>query len=333
MFMHHKDWFLKFDFTAPAVRRGLPITHFICRMELQDILVNAVGHHILSNKSKVVDFVEDYNKVTVILENGMQYEGDILVGADGIRSEVRSKLFGAQEAKYSDYTCYTGLTNIVPPCIDSIGYQVFLGMNRYFAVADVGNGKMQWYAFVKESPSTTDPPGGEKERLLKLFCGWCNEVVMLISETPGHLILRRNIYDIDMIYSWGNGRVTLVGDAAHAMQPNLGQGGCMAIEDCYQLILELDKVVKSGSDHFLLNQIVSALKRYEKKRMLRVSIVHAVNRMASRMVFFYQPYMEFGFGLVNNLALPHPAFHVVIAFLQISLPQFMSWTLTGHWLW
>ncbi|XP_059651795.1 zeaxanthin epoxidase, chloroplastic-like isoform X2 [Cornus florida] len=326
-------WFLKFDLLTPAVRRGLPITQVICRMELQDILVNAVGHHIVSNKSKVVDFVEDCNKVTVILENGTQYEGDILVGADGIRSEVRSKLFGSQEAKYSDYTCYSGLMNFVPPYIDSIGYRVFLGLNRYFVASDVGKGKMQWYAFHKESPINTDPPGGEKERLLKLFCGWCNDVITLISETPEHMILQRDIYDRDMIYSWGNGRVTLVGDAAHAMQPNLGQGGCMAIEDCYQLILELDRVVHGGSDHCLLNQIASALKRYEKKRMFRVSIVHAVSRMASKMIFFYQPYMEFGFGPLHNLALvPHPVIHVVRAFLQICLPQFMTWTITGHWL-
>lgn len=68
---------------------------------------------------------------------------------------------------------------------------------------------------------------------MDLFGKWCNEVITLISDTPEDMILQRDIYDRDMIYTWGIGRVTLIGDAAHPMQPNLGQGGCMAIEVGY----------------------------------------------------------------------------------------------------
>ncbi|KAG4981596.1 hypothetical protein JHK84_035173 [Glycine max] len=75
-------------------------------MALQDILVNAVGSNILRNKSKVVDFIQEPSKIRVILENGEHHDGDILIGADGIWSEVRSKLFGRQEANYSGLTCY-----------------------------------------------------------------------------------------------------------------------------------------------------------------------------------------------------------------------------------
>ncbi|XP_028067885.1 zeaxanthin epoxidase, chloroplastic-like [Camellia sinensis] len=330
------EWFTKFDLLTPAVSRGLPITQVICRIALQDILVNAVGQDIVSNNSKVVDFVEDSNKVKVILEDGRQYEGDVLVGADGIRSKVRSKLFGAKPANYSNYTCYSGLTNFVPPYIDTVGYRVFLGLNQYFVASDVGRGKMQWYAFHKEAPMNDDPPGGKKVRLLELFGSWCSDVVTLISETPEDMILQRYIYDRDMIYSWGIGRVTLLGDAAHPMQPNLGQGGCMAIEDCYQLMLELDKVAESGSDVCLSNEIVSALKRYEKKRMVRVNVVHTMSRMASKMLASYRPFMDFGSGPLSHLStwqLRHPAIPVARIFLQIFLPQYMIWMIAGHGLW
>lgn len=169
-----------------------------------------------------------------------------------------------------------------------------------------------------------------------MFGHWCKEVVELISETQEDMILRRDIYDRDMIYTWGIGRVTLLGDAAHPMQPNLGQGGCMAIEDCYQLILELDKVVKSGLDFQQSNEISTMLRRYEKKRMFRISTVHAASRMASKALTAYRPYMEFGSGSLSYISSPKitkPSVLVVRAFLQIFMPQFMIWMMAGHGFW
>lgn len=71
---------------------------------------------------------------------------------------------------------------------------------------------------------------GKKERLLKIFGGWCDNVIDLLVATDEDAILRRDIYDRPPTFSWGRGRITLLGDSVHAMQPNLGQGGCMAIE-------------------------------------------------------------------------------------------------------
>ncbi|KAM1064670.1 hypothetical protein ACFX15_028125 [Malus domestica] len=338
---HSGEWITKFDLSSPALSEGLPLTIIICRMALQDILVNAVGTEIVRNKSKVVDFIQDPSKVTAILEGGEQFDGDVLVGADGIWSTVRSKLFGRQEAKYSSYASYSGVTNFVPPYIDSVAYRIFIGLNQCFVATDVGGGKVQWFANHRDQPISNEPPQGtlisptflcRKKMLLEIFGNWCPEVVAIIQETAESTILRRAIYDRDMIYTWGTGRVTLLGDAAHPMQPNLGQGGCMAIEDCYQLIHELDQASKTESDVQMSDEIVLALRRYVKKRLWRVGIVHAASRMASRMLESYQPYIKFRTGPLAHLLtrqITHPAIPLFRAFLQFFMPKFMAWMIAG----
>ncbi|PKA56097.1 Zeaxanthin epoxidase, chloroplastic [Apostasia shenzhenica] len=326
-------WYIKFDTYTPAVERGLPVTRVISRMALQQILARAVGHDIIMNDSNVVDFVDDGNKVTVILENGQQYEGDLLVGADGIWSKVRRILFGYTDASYSGYTCYTGIADFVPPDIDIVGYRVFLGHKQYFVSSDVGAGKMQWYAFHKEPPGGSDVQNGKKERLLKIFCGWCDNVIDLINATEEEVILRRDIYDRIPISTWGKGRVTLLGDAVHAMQPNMGQGGCMAIEDSYQLALELEKAWKNSIDNGKPMDVASPLKRYEEERRLRVAIIYGMARMAAIMASTYRPYLGVGLGplsFLTKLKIPHPGRVGGRFFIKYAMPLMLNWVLGGN---
>ncbi|POO02807.1 Zeaxanthin epoxidase [Trema orientale] len=326
-------WYVKFDTFTPAAERGLPVTRVISRMSLQQILARAVGEEIIMNESNVVNFEDHGDKVTVILENGQRYEGDLLVGADGIWSKVRKNLFGQTEAIYSDYTCYTGIADFVPADIETVGYRVFLGHKQYFVSSDVGAGKMQWYAFHKEPPGGVDGPNGKKERLLKIFEGWCENVTDLIVATEEDVILRRDIYDRTPTLTWGKGRVTLLGDSIHAMQPNMGQGGCMAIEDGYQLALELDKAweesIKSGTPI----DVVSSLKRYENARRLRVAIIHGMARMAALMASTYKAYLGVGLGPLSFLTkfrIPHPGRVGGRFFIDIAMPLMLNWVLGGN---
>lgn len=326
------SWYIKFDTFTPAAERGLPVTRVISRMTLQEILASAVGPDIIENSSNVVDFEDDGSSVTVTLEDGRKVQGDLLVGADGIRSNVRSKLFGSCEATYSGYTCYTGIADFIPPDIETVGYRVFLGHKQYFVSSDVGYGKMQWYAFYNEPAGGVDI-GGKKERLLKLFGSWCDGVIDLILATPEDMILRRDIYDRIPIFTWSKGRVTLLGDSAHAMQPNMGQGGCMAIEDGYRLALDLEKVWKQDSNEGKFVDITAALKSYENDRVLRVGAIHGMARMAAIMASTYKPYLGVGLGpleFLTKLKIPHPGRVGGRFFISLAMPIMLNWVLGGN---
>nr|XP_027193423.1 zeaxanthin epoxidase, chloroplastic-like isoform X2 [Cicer arietinum] len=313
--------------------RGLPVTRVISRMALQDILARAVGEDVIMNASNVVDFVDHGTKVTVVLENGQKFDGDLLVGADGIWSKVRTKLFGETEATYSGYTCYTGIADFVPPDIESVGYRVFLGHKQYFVSSDVGAGKMQWYAFHQEPAGGYDAPNGKKERLLKIFEGWCDNAIDLIVATEEVAILRRDIYDRTPTLTWGKGRVTLLGDSVHAMQPNMGQGGCMAIEDGYQLAWELDNAWQQSTKSASPIDIDSSLKRYERERRLRVAIIHGMARMAALMASTYKAYLGVGLGpleFLTKFRIPHPGRVGGMFLIDKVMPLMLNWVLGGN---
>ncbi|KAI3813355.1 hypothetical protein L1987_18076 [Smallanthus sonchifolius] len=327
------NWYIKFDTFTPAVERGLPVTRVISRMTLQKILAEAVGQDIIFNGSNVVNFEDHGEKVSVILEDGQRFEGDLLVGADGIWSKVRMNLFGPKDVTYSGYTCYTGIADFIPPDIDTVGYRVFLGHKQYFVSSDVGGGKMQWYAFHKEPAGGTDKPDGKKERLLQIFGGWCDNVVDLLLATDEEAILRRDIFDRTPKFTWGKGRVTLLGDSVHAMQPNLGQGGCMAIEDSYQLALELDKAWKQSTESGAPIDIISSLRRYEDARRIRVAVIHGLARMAAIMASTYKAYLGVGLGplsFLTNFRIPHPGRVGGRFFIDIGMPLMLSWVLGGN---
>ncbi|KAI3665710.1 hypothetical protein L6452_44340 [Arctium lappa] len=327
------NWYIKFDTFTPAVERGLPVTRVISRMTLQKILADAVGEDIILNGSNVVNFEDHGEKVSVTLENGQQFEGDLLVGADGIWSKVRKNLFGPKDVTYSGYTCYTGIADFIPPDINTVGYRVFLGHKQYFVSSDVGGGKMQWYAFHNEPAGGSDKPDGKKERLLEIFGGWCDNVVDLLLATDEDAILRRDIFDRSPKFTWGKGRVTLLGDSVHAMQPNLGQGGCMAIEDSYQLALELDKAWRQGTESGAPIDIVSSLRRYEDARRLRVAVIHGLARMAAIMASTYKAYLGVGLGplsFLTNFRIPHPGRVGGRFFIDIGMPLMLSWVLGGN---
>ena len=323
------DWFVSFPLKQCADFFNLPYTGVVDRPDLQEILLDecrALKPDFIKNGDGVVGYADDGETVTVQLGGGEKFDHDLLVGADGIWSAVRAQMYdegpvrGAspdglskQGCAYSGYTVFAG--EAVLPLADyyDVGYNVYIGPQRYFVKSDVGDGRVQWYAFCALPPgsakagdswdegSTSADQGRSVVDYIKgLHEGWTDEISFILDSTPAESVEQRDLYDRwpEFFRSWSKGRVVLVGDAVHPMMPNLGQGGCQAIEDAYELGKHLSAV--STFDEKASGAVVErALNDFYKDRVVRVAGVSLLSRLASDLIInaFDTPWNPWGDGL------------------------------------
>ena len=175
--------------------------------------------------------------------------------------------------------------------------------------------------------------GTRKERLMRIFGDWCDNVTDLIRATPEEDVLRRDIYDRPPIFQWVDGRVTLLGDAAHAMQPNQGQGGCMAIEDAFVLAEELERCFEgAAAAGATAKGVTASLRAYHSRRMMRAATIHGMARMAAFMASTYRTHLGEGMGpleALTRLRIPHPGRMAGRLAMLLSMPAVLDWVLGG----
>jgi len=279
------EWFATFDLQTPAEARSQRPSVVIDRPILQELLLKRVGSTVTKG-CEVIGCERREDGITALLANGERYDADLLIGSDGLRSKMRTVLNPDEGAPaWSGYTCFAAIAYTAPHDIAEVGYKVFLGRRKYFVSVDVGGGRIQWYAFLNIPPGSL-PEGMRTGRpaldfLGEEFEGWSSEVFDLLENTPLDEIEQRDLYDRPPQIAWSSGRVCLLGDAAHPMMPNLGQGGCMAIEDAFVLGRELRRVSHSR------DAIPLALKRYNQNRVLRAAAVQGMSRLSSAILFQY----------------------------------------------
>lgn len=183
---------------------------------------------------------------------------DIVVGADGIHSATRRALFGEEPLRYAGYTTWRGVTDLLPGDEEAIGE--YWGGDLRFGCVPIGAGRLYWFAVAIAPPDGRD---GDDPRadLLETFGEWPSNVRAIIGRTEGADILRTDTFDRPPSKKWGDGPVTLLGDAAHPMTPNLGQGGCQAVEDAVVLARLLAE----------LGPVEATLRAYERCRIPRAN--------------------------------------------------------------
>ncbi|MDB5313302.1 MAG: Zeaxanthin epoxidase [Gemmataceae bacterium] len=235
----------------------------IHRADLQSLLAEALGRDHLQLAAECVGFSQDATGATARFADGRQERGDVLVAADGIKSAVRKQLLGDEPLRYAGYTAWRGVGLIDRPEVP-LGVTVLaMGRGSQTGMLPIGGGRTYWFATANVPAGQTDPPGGHRAALLSRFKDWYAPIPAVIEATPEEAILRNDIHDRPPVKTWGDERVTLLGDAAHPTTPNMGQGACQAIESA----LVLAKCLAGATD------LPAALRVYEQARYERTALI------------------------------------------------------------
>ncbi|MNH98033.1 FAD-dependent urate hydroxylase [compost metagenome] len=232
---------------------------------------------------KLIGWEQDDNQVTAFFEDGSQATGDVLIGADGIHSSVREQILGNTLLRYSGYTAIRGISLFNDERYDGHiggGFEAW-GPGKRFGYSNLGQGRIFWFGAINSPAGSHLPKGERKQAALHHFQGWYDPIEAVITAAEEASILAHDIYDGKPATSWSKGRVTLLGDAAHPMMPNLGQGGAQAMEDAVVLGQCL-----STSAH---PNIETALIAYERLRIPRTTKVVRQSRMMGSMVQLENP--------------------------------------------
>lgn len=273
---------------APQFVQADNLGSCLLRPELQQILYEALPKGTVKTEHAFERYEEDNEMVQVSFQNGCTAVGHILVGADGLYSSVRAALEDKDRLEpplYSGMCCWRGAFDGAGlPLDEQYSWAEFWGRGNRFGYFDVGSGRFSFYAFANTAPGGTDEgEGGALNALRSRFSNYASPIPAILDALVNQTIYRDDIYDREPLgQAWGSGRVTLIGDAAHPVQPNLGQGGCMAIEDAFELAKQLSTTQKAESISHLLRQ-------FEASRCERVARVFKTSRQVGQLGQAEQP--------------------------------------------
>jgi 2-polyprenyl-6-methoxyphenol hydroxylase-like FAD-dependent oxidoreductase len=253
--------------------------YIVHRADLQNILLDAAGEGTVRLGHQLNGFSQDANGVRLRFANRPEETAEILIGADGIQSIVREALVPGSKPRYEGHTAWRGITEFRPEWLASGSVFETWGQGRLFGMTQIDEKRVYWFATKKAPEGERDDPDTKKVEILELFQNWHDPISKVILSTEPQAIIRSDIYDIAPLKQWAFGRVALLGDAAHAMFPNLGQGGCQSIEDAVVLA---EALVGDAP-------IEPALKTYESRRIARTTMIQKRSRQVARVAHFDNP--------------------------------------------
>ena len=244
---------------------------------LQQTLASRLPSDIIHLNHHCTRFEQNDSGVEIYFDNGKRVHADLLIGADGLKSAIRKNLIGDGEPRYLGSMCWRSVIKYNHELLNPDEMAFIKGNKQIMYLLNVGDEHICWITR-KLSPdcSLSQSAAEVKSRVLSELADWGESLRAIVEATAAEKILEGPTCDRLPLTSWSQGRVTLLGDAAHPMAPALAQGANTSFEDAYELAHSL-----SNS-----SSIEDALCSYEKGRIERTQIIQS--RSASGEMRYYE---------------------------------------------
>ncbi|MBK0869510.1 FAD-dependent monooxygenase [Saccharopolyspora sp. HNM0986] len=258
-------------------RFGAPF-YGIHRADLQRVLAGACGPQQVRLGSRITELTPGADKVGLTFADGSTSEADLVVGADGVHSQVRSLVTTEDPAVYSGTSGFRGLIPVseMPQLPDPGAIQYWTGPGAHVLHYPIGDGSVVNFLAVVDAPHEWTSPtwtmATSRAEIAEFFAGWHPGVVEMVTATTLHQ--RWALFGQEPLGRWSRGRITLLGDAAHAMLPHHGQGANQTIEDA----IALADLLAGHTDR------TAALAAYERVRRARTRNVQRSSWVASELL-------------------------------------------------
>ena len=243
------------------------------RGELLQILVNACDPDTIHADKEVRHVEQKSDRVIAHFSDGDRASADVLVAADGVLSPVRRQLVPEAAPAYAGYSTYRSVLDDFEPGVGWPRRAMIrtLSCGEYFGAGEIGPRRYLWF-LTKNGRLDEPEPDGRKAAVTSLVSSWAAPVRSFVEVTPEDDILLHPVYKLRPLRTWRFGRVVLLGDAAHPIEPALGMGASLAIEDAVVLARSLQQ--DPDPDR--------AFRIYEDRRMPRVRKLVRWSRMLAR---------------------------------------------------
>ncbi|MDJ1133689.1 FAD-dependent oxidoreductase [Streptomyces iconiensis] len=248
----------------------------ILRADLHQILAEAVRRPgptsaTVHHQATVVEASSSGGTATVRLADGRSLSGDLVVGADGVRSTLRTLVAGEVPPRYLGFTSIRGISK--RPAVHGDGF-VFVGPGGHFFAEAFDDTRLFWTATVNADEHSWPAKDTEQARadLLDLWGEWSAPLAETVTSCAPEDLVVTDVHDCEPLKRWHTGRLVLLGDAAHPIGPVLGQGANMALED-----------VASLADLLTEHDVPAALRHYGRVRSRRANKIVRHSRLIARL--------------------------------------------------